>query len=103
MAAAASSCGFCQRTATPQSNTLFQIRRGYRSSWRDLAFSVEADSNQWTLKVQDHGKNLYSGKRSNPEAAKSAAAEFAIFLLLGAMSRETPESLAARLTWTAYW
>jgi hypothetical protein len=90
--------GGCQPRTKSQGAPLLQIRQGYRSHWNSLALSVESDSGQWTLRVQDAGKILYTAHRSNPESAKRAAVEFAVFLLLGAIHRETPQ-----LTWTAYW
>jgi hypothetical protein len=46
-------CGSCQHSAVPSEvlAPLFQIRRGYRALWHNLSFTVETDSNQWTIRV----------------------------------------------------
>ena len=84
---------------------LLQIRRGYRAQWNDLAFSVETDSSDWRLHVQDPAKNetLYTAYRGGMRAAKIAAAEFAIFEVLGPESRVSPDRLAGELKWQEYW
>lgn len=103
-------CGSCQHHAAPRPVSapeapLFQIRRGYRAQWQDLAISVEADSSQWTLRVQESGKNqtLYTAHRGGAGAAQVAAADFAIFRVLGPASRVSPDRLAQELKWQEYW
>lgn len=101
------SCGTC-RNNTPVSSMpepLFQIRHGYRARWGNLAFSVESDSGNWTLRIQDPSKNqtLYTAHRGQARAAQLAAAEFAIFLVLGAQSTFSPDRLARDLSWQEYW
>jgi hypothetical protein len=85
--------------------TLIHIRQGYRSCWNNLTFSVESDSSQWTLQVEDarHSRTLYRASRPGIRAAQVAAAEFAIFQVLGAASPLQPAQLAAELTWQPYW
>jgi len=99
-------CGSCRHNAArPQPPApLFQIRRGFRARWSDLAFSVETDSGDWILRVQDFAKQqtLYTAHRGGAHAAQIAAAEFAIFLVLGAQSRMSPERLANELNWQSY-
>jgi hypothetical protein len=101
------SCGTCTRSAVPAPPpaTLFQIRRGLRARWSDLAFSIESDSGDWTLRVQDpaHRETLYTAHRGGARAAQVAAAEFAIFRVLGPQSRVTPDRLAQELVWQEYW
>jgi len=84
-------------------SALFQIRMGYCAGWNGLNFSVQRDSDQWTLQVQDatNSRTLYSAHRSNATAAQVAAADFAI-MMTGA-HRERPEVLAKELTWARYW
>jgi len=100
-------CGSCRHNAArPQAPApLFQIRRGYRARWSDLAFSVESDSGNWTLRVQDptRRETLYTAHRGGACAAQVAAAEFAIFRVLGPESRVSPDRLAKELTWQEYW
>jgi hypothetical protein len=69
-----------------------------------LCFSVECGPQEWTARV-DHssGKNLYKAHRSSAAAARLAAMEFAIFLVLGAASTETPQKLSQQVTWAEYW
>lgn len=100
-------CGSCQhRIAPPRPATpLLQIRHGYRAQWNSLAFSVEADSDQWTLRVRDAARSdtLYTAHRGGVGAAQAAAAEFAVFQVLGRESRLSPDSLARELKWQEYW
>ncbi|MBZ5579594.1 MAG: hypothetical protein LAP40_23795 [Acidobacteriia bacterium] len=103
-----SACATCRHSGIPQrapSALLLQIRRGYRTRWNNLAFSVETDSSQWTLRVQEPGKSqpLYTAHRGGAHAAQVAAAEFAIFLRLGPASSVRPDRLAQELTWQEYW
>ena len=100
-------CASCPRSAVPSRAPapLFQIRRGYRARWNDLAFSVESDSGDWTLHVQDPARRetLYTAHRGGAGAAQCAAAEFAIFRVLGPESRVSPDRLAKELKWQEYW
>ncbi len=99
-------CRSCRHNiARPQAPApLFQIRRGYRARWSNLAFAIETDSGDWILRVQDFTKQqtLYTAHRGGAHASQVAAAEFAIFLVLGAQSRISPEHLAQELTWQSY-
>jgi len=99
------SCGTCPRTAVPAPAPLFQIRHGYRAHWSELAFSVESDSGDWTLRVQDPARRetIYTAHRGGARAAQVAAAEFAIFRVLGPESRVNPDRLAKELSWQEYW
>ena len=100
-------CGTCQRTAAPfmVPSRLFEIRRGYRAEWNGLTFSVESDSSDWTLRVQDftNSRILYTARRSQAGAAKLMAAEFAVFSVLGSGSPLSPDRLANDLKWREYW
>jgi hypothetical protein len=100
-------CGSCQRATVPSRTAapLLQIRHGYRARWKRLAFAVETDSDQWTLRVQDAvgSETLYTAHRSGARAAQVAAAEFAIFQELGFDSRVNPDRLAGELKWQEYW
>ena len=102
-----SACVSCRQRAVPSAAPapLLQIRRGYRARWNDLAFSVETDSSQWTLRVQDTGKGqtLYTAYRGGATAAQVAAAEFGIFRVLGPASTLRPDRLARELKWQEYW
>jgi len=84
---------------------LVQIREGYRTRWNDLTFTAEADSSQWTLRVQDsrQTETFYTAYRGGLRAAQTAAAEYAIFRVLGAENRVSPARLAQELTWQPYW
>jgi hypothetical protein len=93
-------CGSCQHNAAaPLAQAqLFQIKRGYRARWNMIDFSVEADSDQWTLRVRDSksSETLYMAHRGGVRAAQSAATDFASF-------RFTCDSSSPELKWQAYW
>ena len=94
-------CGSCQQNvavAAPPSQ-LFQIKRGYRARWNAIDFSVEADSDQWTLRVENsiNRETLYTAHRGGARAAQSAALDFANFRL-ACGTHASPE-----LKWQAYW
>lgn len=102
------SCGRCQHkpvpSPTPAPAPLRQIRSGYRAQWNNLALSVETDSDQWTLRVQEGGsKVLYTAYRCGAIVAQRAAAEFAILQMLGHDSRLSADSLVKQLQWNPYW
>jgi hypothetical protein len=101
------SCQNCRHNGIPSRAParLFQIRRGYRARWNDLSFSIETDSGDWTLRVQDSARTvtLYIAHRSGARAAQFAAAEFAIFRVLGPESRLSPDRLAQELKWQEVW
>jgi len=100
------SCGNCRHNTFPPKAPapLFQIRRGYRARWNDLAFAVENDSDGWALHIEDSAKReIYTAHRMGPQAAQVAAAEYAIFRTLGPGSTLTADRLAKELTWQAYW
>jgi hypothetical protein len=90
------------RAAAP---VLIQIKRGYRARWQDLDLSVEVDSDQWTVRVQDvtRSRTMHTAHRSSAAAARTAAAEFALFRVSGAAGLERPEALAKTLEWHEYW
>ena len=99
-------CGNCRHSSVPQRTPaqLFEIRHGYQARWNDLAFRVENDSNGWALHVLDSAKReLYAAHRVGPQAAQVAAAEYAIFRVLGPASALNAGRLAAELDWQAYW
>ncbi len=85
--------------------TLVQIRRGYRARWQDLDLSVEVDTDQWTVRVQDvtRSRTMHTAHRSSAAAAQIAAAEFALFRASGTIGWERPETLAKTLEWHEYW
>ena len=70
-----------------------------------MAFSVETDSSQWILRVQDceEHQTLYMAHRGGAGAAQVAAAEFAIFRALGPASTVSPATLAKEWKWQEYW
>lgn len=88
----------------PVPSALFQIRRGYRTEWNGLAISVEHDSSDWMLRVEDSGKSetLYTARRLQVSDAQMAAADFAIFRVLGGNSEVTPDRLAKAWNWQEY-
>lgn len=100
-------CGSCRHNAAPSvaPSQLFQIRHGYRARWNELSVSVEDNSGDWTLRVQDSARSrtLYTAHRGAARAAQVAALEFAIFSVLGAASRVSPDRLAKELNWQEYW
>jgi hypothetical protein len=101
-------CVSCRHNTLPQREKtapLLQIRRGYRARWNDLALLVESDSDQWTLRVEDsgHTRTLYIAHRGGASAAQVAAAEFAIFRVLGPGSSISPAGLARELKWQECW
>jgi hypothetical protein len=100
------SCGSCQQNAVPSRTPLplFQIKRGYRARWNTIDFSVEADSDQWTLRVENpiSRETLYTAHRGGSRAAQSAAADFASFRLASG-SQTSPEQVAKELKWQPYW
>jgi hypothetical protein len=99
------SCANCHHaTPTPAPAPLFQIRHGYRARWNDLAFSVETDCNGWALQIQDfaHNETLYTAHRVGSQAAQLAAAEYAIFRVLGPSSLMNADRLVKELVWQSY-
>ena len=90
------------RAAAP---SLIQIRRGYRARWQDLDLSVEVESDQCTVRVQDvtRSRTMHTAHRSSAAAARIAAAEFAVFCASGTAGWERPETLAKALEWHEYW
>jgi hypothetical protein len=83
---------------------LVQLRRRYCAEWRGVGFSIQSDSDGWTVEVRDaaKGEMLYVARRVGANAARAAAAEFAIFHVPGGISIP-PERLAAELRWTERW
>ena len=102
-----SHCASCRHNAVPSSEpaSLVRIREGYRTRWNNLVFTAETDSFQWTLRVQDslETETFYLAHRGGLRAAQIAAAEYAIFRVLGTESRISPDRLAQELTWQPYW
>jgi len=100
-------CGDCRNRTLPlpEPAALFQIRRGFRARWNNLAFTVETDSSGWALRIQDstHRETLYTAHRVGPQAAQLAAAEYAIFRVLGPASALNADRLVKELNWQAYW
>ena len=99
-------CGNCQQSAIPPvPMPLCQIRHGYRAEWNGLAFSVERESSDWMVKVQDFKgrQTLYTARRSQPEAARLIAAEYGVIRVLGTASRVSAAQLARELKWQEYW
>lgn len=100
-----SSCAGCRAQAVPPLEpSLFQIREEYQTEWNHLTLSVRSDSGEWTLQVQDTQRSeiLYKAQRIGVRAAQVAAAEFAIFRVLGVDSRVSPAQLANDLMWQRY-
>ncbi|HUB80064.1 MAG TPA: hypothetical protein VMB03_14765 [Bryobacteraceae bacterium] len=99
-------CGNCHHSSVPPSTPtpILQIRHGYRARWNDLAFQVENDNSGWALRVLDSAKHeLYRAHRIGPQAARVAAAEYAIFRVLGPASAVQADCLASELNWQPYW
>ena len=99
-------CGNCRHSSVPQRTPapLFEIRRGYQARWNDLAFRVENEPGGWALHVLDSAKReLYAAHRGGYRAAQVAAAEYAIFRVLGPASAMSAGRLANELDWQAYW
>ena len=99
------SCANCRHSSVAQPTApLLQIRCGYQARWNDLAFRVENELGGWALHVLDSAqKELYEAHRFGPKAAQVAAAEYAIFHVLGPASTMNADRLAAELSWQAYW
>jgi hypothetical protein len=98
-------CGNCRHSAIPANPhaPLFQIRRGYQARWNGLAFQVETDSSGWALHIRDSAnRDLYTAHRVGPQAAQIAAAEYAIFRVLGPASAMNADRLAKELNWQVY-
>jgi hypothetical protein len=74
---------------------LIQIRQGFRANCNDLTLLVESEDRQWTLRVQESGRVLYTAGRANRAAAQSAGLEFAQFC-----GTQLP---AGGVQWQAYW
>lgn len=74
---------------------LIQIRQGFRATWNDLTLLVESEDRQWTLRVEECGRVLYTAGRANRAAAQSAGLEFAQF-----SGAQVP---AGGVRWQAYW
>ena len=84
---------------------LLQIRKGYAASWAGLEISIEAESQDWALEVRDAStrRTLYTARRSNAQAARIAALEFAVFRVFGGTAATSPERLARELSWREFW
>jgi hypothetical protein len=84
---------------------LIQIRHGYTAACHDLRLSVETDAEGWKAQVRDRndGRTVYSVRRCSLRAAQVAAAEFAVFRVGEALGPISPEAMAQRLRWSAYW
>jgi hypothetical protein len=97
-------CGSCQQNVAAPPAKLFQIKRGYRARWNAIDFSVEAESDQWTLRVENSisRETLYTAHRGGSRAAQSAAVEFASFGL-ACDGQTSSEQWSKELTWQAYW
>jgi len=95
------SCGSCRHNAIPSRTPahLFPDSKGLPCSLD--RFGSERDSDQWTLRVQDDGRDqtLYVAHRGGASAAQVAAAEFVIFGLLGPGSTLSPTIPAMELKW----
>lgn len=100
-------CGNCQRGALPvqAQAPLFQIQQSFGDRWNGLALSVQMDFGQWMCNVRDEASNqtIYTAYRGGANAAKLAAAEFAILKVLGFESAMSPGSLAQSLQWRPRW
>jgi len=65
---------------------------------------VESDNSGWSLRILDSAKReLYAAHRIGPKAAQVAAAEYAIFRVLGPASAVRADRLASELNWQSYW
>jgi hypothetical protein len=98
-------CGNCRHNtfAPKEPATLFQIQRGYRARWNDMALTVETDASGWALHIVDSARQeLYTAHRMGSQAAQLAAAEYAIFRVLGPASAMNADRLAKELNWQAY-
>lgn len=99
-------CGTCRhkprQVAEPP---LAQIRRTYLAQYGRLRFSVEADSGEWILHVQNaaDGNPLYTAHRSSVRAAQFAAADFAAFQISDGEVRIGLDRLARELNWQERW
>jgi len=100
-------CGNCRQNTliSKEPAQLFQIHRGYQACWNGMSFAVETDSRGWALRIQDSTKKetLYTAHRVGPQAAQFAAAEYAIFHVLGPGSALNADRLVKELNWQAYW
>jgi hypothetical protein len=100
-------CAGCQRvpvvSAAP--TLLFSIESRYCAEWNGLALTVQRESSQWTLSVRDAVRNqtLYTAYRSGEQAAKLAAADYAITHLYGFQSHLSAALLATDLSWHPRW
>ena len=85
-----------------ESPGLVQIRHGYRACWGGLELSVETDGSEWTARVREPAVSriLYQAQRGAATAARTAAAEFALFRMA---NWERPETLASALKWQEFW
>lgn len=99
-------CRSCRHAGVAPANSapLLQIRQGYQAQWNDLAFTVENDAGGWELRILDSARReLYRAHRIGPQAAQAAAAEYAIWRVLGPASPVSADRLARELDWRAYW
>ena len=100
------SCGSCIHKPAPTAlPDLCAIRHGYRTQWNGLTLAVETDAGDWALRIHDSAgrQTLYTARRPAVRAAQVAAAEFAIFQVLGPASRVSPDRLAGEMNWQEYW
>ena len=95
----------CTRPMAAAPGLLIQIRQGYTAACHDLRLTVETDAEGWKAQVRDRndGRTVYSARRCSLGAAKVAAAEFAVFRAGEVVGSVSPEAMAQRLPWSAYW
>jgi hypothetical protein len=95
----------CRSRATIISTPLTQIRRRYKASCYDLHMTVENDAEGWRVEVRDRqqGKTLHAARRCSLDAAKLAAAEFAVIRMTGGLGAGTVDVVAKHLPWDETW
>ena len=95
----------CGSPETSVSSPFVYIRRKHSASCYDVQMCVENDAAGWSVEVHDrhHGRKLHSARRCSLEAAKLAAAEFAVMRMTGGAGAATIEVVAAHLPWNKSW
>ena len=95
----------CRNRSMVLETPLTQVRRRYRASCYDLHMTVENDAEGWSVVVRDReeGKKLHSARRCSLDAAKLAAAEFAVIRMTGGAGAATVDLFSKHLPWAESW
>ena len=93
----------CRSRAAVIERPLTQIHRRYKASCYDLQMTVENNPDGWSVEVHGRGEKLHYAHRCSLDAAKLAAAEYAVLRMTGGTGAATVEAVAKHLPWNESW